>query len=35
MDFHKAKRGTKRVRPECSTRFYDLLRGTIPCHHAA
>jgi len=31
MDFHKARRGTKRVCPECSTRFYDLLRDTIPC----
>jgi hypothetical protein len=31
IDFDKGKRGTKRVCPECSTRFYDLLRDTIPC----
>jgi|SRR6185295_10898547 uncharacterized protein (TIGR02300 family) len=31
MQLEKAKRGTKRVCPECSTRFYDLLRETIPC----
>jgi uncharacterized protein (TIGR02300 family) len=31
MEFHKAKRGTKRVCPECGTPFYDLLRDTIPC----
>lgn len=31
MLLEKAKRGTKRVCPECNTRFYDLLRESIPC----
>jgi uncharacterized protein (TIGR02300 family) len=31
MQLEKAKRGTKRVCPECNTRFYDLLRESIPC----
>ena len=31
MLLENAKRGTKRVCPECNTRFYDLLRESIPC----
>jgi uncharacterized protein (TIGR02300 family) len=31
MQLEKAKRGTKRVCPECNTRFYDLQRESIPC----
>lgn len=30
-ELDKAKRGTKRVCPECATRFYDLLREAIAC----
>jgi uncharacterized protein (TIGR02300 family) len=31
LELDKAKRGTKRVCPECATRFYDLLRESIAC----
>jgi uncharacterized protein (TIGR02300 family) len=30
-ELDKTKRGTKRVCPECATRFYDLLRESIAC----
>lgn len=30
-ELDKTKRGTKRVCPECETRFYDLLRQSIAC----